>query len=247
VHLLQVWTAPGSNDTWVVFVHGNGADWTQALRLIPSVSAAGYPVAVASYRNDNADSGSTSGRHGFGYDEWQDLEALFNYALGHGALDFALVGYGSGGSVAGALLFESRLADRVVGVALDSPTLSLTTAIEEAWVEEGVPGWTIGWTKAIASMRFGLDLGALDHVARSAEWSAPVLILHGRDEMPSTLDSVEAFAIARGEDALLLTFPGAGPGASWNSDSERYESAVVGFLDQVAGTRSEFESVAPGQ
>ncbi len=244
---LPVWTADGTDDTWVVFVHGNGAGSTEALRLVQAVSAAGYPVVVAAYRNDDAAPSSPDGRHGFGYDEWRDVEAVFEFALGRGALDFVLVGYGSGGSIAGTLLYESRLAERVVGVALDSPVLSLTTAIHDAWVDGGVPAWTIGWTKAIASMRFGLDLGALDHVARSSEWDVPVLILHGRDDETHSLDSAEAFAISRGEDALLITFPGAGPGASWNSDPVRYEGVVVRFLEGVAAARSGFDPVDPGQ
>jgi len=123
--------------------------------------------------------------------------------------------------------------------------LCLGAAIRDSWVDSGVPAWTIGWTKAIASMRFGLDLRALDHVERSSEWQAPVLILHGRDEGASPLDAVEAFAIARGEEALLLTFPGAGPGASWNSDQTRYKAAVIGFLNDAAAAVSEFEPVDP--
>ena len=243
---LPVWVAPGEDDTWVVFVHGNGAGPTEALRFVRVVTAAGYPVVVVTYRNDPGTVAAPEGRHGYGRDEWQDLEAVLNFALARGALDFVLVGYGSGGSIVGTHLYESRLAERVVGVVLDSPMLSLQTAIHDEWVERGVPAWTIGWSKAIASMRFGLDLGAIDHVERSPEWNVPTLILHGRADAVNSLDAVEAFAIARGDEALLLTFPGAGPGASWNSDPTRYESAVIGFLDQTAATRSEYEPVDPG-
>ena len=242
---LPVWTAPGQDDTWVVFVHGNGADRSEALRLVPAVTAAGYPVAVVSYRNDLGTIAVAEGRHGFGRDEWQDLEAALDFALAQGALDFVLVGYGSGGSIVGTHLYESRLAQRVVGAVLDSPMLSLRTAIHDEWVERGVPAWTIGWTKAIASMRFGIDLGAIDHAERSSEWDVPTLIFHGRSDAVNSLDVVEAFAIARGDEALLLTFPGAGPGASWNSDPTRYEAAVIGFLDRVAAGSSEYEPVNP--
>jgi len=242
---LALWTAPGVDDTWVVFVHGNGADQTQALRMIPAVAEAGYPVAIASYRNDEVAGPSPSGTHGYGFDEWRDIQAVIDFGLGNGALDFVLVGYGSGGSIVGTYLYESRSADRILGVVLDSPMLSLATAIEDAWIDQGVPGWTIGWTKAIASMRFGLDLGAIDHVERAAEWTAPVLILHGRDDEVNPLDAAAAFAIARGDDALLLTFPGAGPDALWNTDPTRYEAAVIGFVDDVAATVSAFEPVDP--
>lgn len=244
---LVLWTAPGVDDTWVVFVHGNGADRAQALRMVPAVTAAGYPVAIPSYRNDEGVGPSPTGRHGFGYDEWRDIQTVIDFGLGAGALDFVLVGYGSGGSIVGTYLYESRSADRIVGVVLDSPMLSLATAIEDAWADRGVPGWAIGWTKAIASMRFGLDLGAIDHVERAAEWTAPVLILHGRDDEVNSLDAAAAFAIARGDDALLLTFPGAGPDALWNIDPTRYEAAFIGFVDEVAAAVSAFEPVDPGR
>jgi len=243
---LPVWTAPGEDDTWVVFVHGNGAGRTEALRLVPVVTAAGYPVVVVTYRNDPGTMATPDGRHGYGRDEWQDLQAVLDFALGQGALDFVLVGYGSGGSIVGTHQYESRLAERVVGVVVDSPMLSLRTAIHDEWAERGVPGWAIGWTKAIVSMRFGLDLGAIDHIERSSEWDVSTLIFYGRVDGVNSLDAVEAFAIARGDEALLLTFPGAGPGASWNSDPTRYEAAVIGFLDQVAAEPSQYQPVDPG-
>lgn len=237
---LPAWIASGDDDTWIVFVHGNGADRAEALRLLQPLSEAGYPALVAGYRNDVGAVPSSSERHGYGYDEWRDLEAMVDFALERGAADFILVGYGTGGSIVGTFLYESLRAERVVGVVLDSPVLSLQDAVHDAWRQRGVPGWAIGWTKAIASLRFGIDLGALDHVERASEWEVPTLVLHGREEDAVSLDAVEAFVIAR-DDALLLTFPNAGPGASWNSDPDRYESAVAGFVDEIASPESRFE------
>lgn len=242
---LRAWTAPGDDDTWVVFVHGNGADMTQGLRAAGIASRLGYPTMIVSYRNDDGDPPSESGRHGFGYDEWRDVEAALHYALGSSALDFVVVGFGSGGSIAGVLLYESSLADRVLGVILDAPVLSLDSAIADSWARTGVPGWAIDWTKAIASMRFGVDLDAIDHVERADEWEPPVLIIHDRQAASDSLAQSEAFAIAKGGDALLVTFPGALPGASWNSDPERYEDVMTRFLDRVGAGTSTFEPVDP--
>lgn len=242
---MPAWFIPGEDDTWVVFVHGNGAGRTEALRLAPAVAAAGYPVLVITYRGDADAPPAPDGRHGLGYDEWRDVQAALDFALGAGALDFVLVGYGTGGSIVGTYLYESPDSDRVLGAILDAPMLSLDVAITDAWRDRGIPGWAIAWTKALASMRFGLDLGAIDHVDRAAEWTVPTLILQGRDDAEHPLDSAEAFAIARGSDALLLTFPQAGAGTSWNVDPARYESAVIGFLDSVGAETSEFEPVDP--
>jgi pimeloyl-ACP methyl ester carboxylesterase len=179
--------------------------------------------------------------HGFGYDEWRDLDAAVRFAQTRGAADVVLVGFGSGASVVGAYLAEAREPERVAATVLDGPLLDLNGLIEESWVDKGVPVWAMGWTKAIAAARFGIDFGALDHLERIESWAPPTLILHGRDDARYPLEVSEVFAITKGDQALLLTFPGAGTGQSWNVDPERYESAVLGFLDEEVRGPSRLE------
>lgn len=238
----EAWVTDGIDDTWVVLVHGNGGDRSEALRLLPAVSGAGYPAIVPTYRNDVGAPPSKGSHHGYGHDEWRDVEVAVEYALAAGARDVVLVGYGSGGSIAGTFLYESRHRDRVVAVVLDAPVLSLGITVDEAWAPNQVPGFIVGWAKAFATFRYGVDWAELDHVARVGEWEPPVLLLHGRDDGEAPLRASAEFATARIDSTLLLTFPEAGYGASWNVDSDRYEQAVVRFLADHALGESEFDS-----
>lgn len=235
------WVMEGTDDTWVILVHGNGADRSEALRLLPVLRAAGYPAIVPTYRNDVGAPPSRGEHHGYGRDEWRDVDAAVDLALASGARDLVLVGYGSGGSIVGTFLYESREADRVVAVVLDAPVLSLGISVDEAWAPAQVPGFIVGWAKAMATFRYGVDWAELDHVARSAEWAPPVLILHGREDREAPLRASAEFATSRIDSTLLLTFPGAGYGASWNVDPDRYEAAVTSFLAQHAAGESEFD------
>jgi pimeloyl-ACP methyl ester carboxylesterase len=237
----EAWVTEGIDDTWVIFVHGNRGDRSEALRLLPAVFAAGYPTIVPTYRNDVGAPPSKGAHHGYGHDEWRDIEVAVDYAFAAGARDIVLVGYGSGGSIAGTFLYESRSRDRVVAVVLDAPMLSVGIAVDEAWALQGVPGFIAGWAKAFATFRHGIDWAALDHVSRVHEWDPPVLILHGREDDEAPLRASAEFATARIDTTLLLTFPAAGHGASWNVDQERYEHAVLRFLAEHALGESEFE------
>ncbi|MEE9297855.1 MAG: alpha/beta hydrolase [Acidimicrobiia bacterium] len=239
---LPSWLGEGDDDTWVIMVHGTGFNRAQALRLLPAVQAAGFPVLVPAYRND-VGAPDAGGRHGYGRDEWRDLQAAVNFALALGARDVVLTGFGSGGSIVGTFLYESRLAERVVGVILDAPILSLGAAVDVAWEPSGIPGFIAEWAKAVAALRYSIDWAALDHVARASEWVPPVLILHGREDAVSPLAVSEAFALARPDSTRLLTFPDAGANASWNTDPERYEEIVIGFLAEVAAGPSDFDPV----
>ena len=65
------WVVEGRRDTWVVIVHDKGTnERRQALRMLPALREAGYPVLVASYRNDEGAASSESGRLAWGLEEW---------------------------------------------------------------------------------------------------------------------------------------------------------------------------------
>jgi pimeloyl-ACP methyl ester carboxylesterase len=230
----SAWVMDGIDDTWIVLVHGNGADRSEAYRLLPALARAGYPAIVPTYRNDFGASPSRGSHHGYGHDEWRDVEAAVEHALDNGARDVVLVGFGSGGSIAGTFLYESRLGDRVVGVVLDAPILSLGLTVDEAWAPRQIPGLVVGWAKAVATLRYGVQWAELDHIARAREWQPPVLILHGDDDTEAPIRASDEFAAARSDSTTLLTFPGAGHGASWNADPDRYEQAVTSFLTEHA-------------
>lgn len=230
---LTAWSVPGAADTWVILVHGAGADRSQMVRLLPTIHRAGFPILVPMYRNDDGAPRASHGRHGYGYDEWRDLDAFVEFALDGGAADVVLVGVGSGGSIVAAFLAESVRSDAVSGIVLDSPILDLAGAVESEWRGHNLPGFAAGLAKLLATFRFGIDWSDLDHVAAAVDWRVPVLVLQGLDDEVA-LPAVETLALNRPDLVLLITFPGAGFGWAWNSDPGRYEDALAGFLRRVS-------------
>ena len=49
---LEAWLVPGDGSTWIVAVHGLGADRTEFLRFLSSSDDLDYPTLVVRYRND---------------------------------------------------------------------------------------------------------------------------------------------------------------------------------------------------
>ena len=117
------WELPGTDDTWVVFVHDRGTSRREALRLLFSVNLAGYPSLVITYRNDKGAPASQAGRHALGEDEWEDLEAAVDHVLISGGVDVVIVGHGMGTALASTFVHNSELGHRVQGLIFDAPLL----------------------------------------------------------------------------------------------------------------------------
>jgi alpha-beta hydrolase superfamily lysophospholipase len=233
------WFTSGTDDTWVVLVHGRGSYRREALRLLPAPAGAGYPTLTITYRNDPPAPESPNRHYGLGESEWPDLEAAVRYALLEGARDVILVGYGVGAGITSTFMHESELAERAIGLILDSPLLVPAQRVDEAARAQDVPGFIVGWSKGLATLRFGTDWRGLDQVRRADEFTVPILVLYGTAESEGSLAAASAFAAARPDLVGLVRIPGAGPGEAWNFDAGRYEAAVERFLAEVAAGRSD--------
>ena len=240
--VLPAWLVEGDRDTWVVIVHGKGLDERrQALRMLPALNEAGYPVLVVSYRNDAVAHPSDTGRYGWGYPEWRDLEAALQFADLRGAEDFVLYGYSMGGAITSAFLHESAafiegvtLTDRVSGVILDSPVLDLAGVIETEAEDRGIPGILVAAAKGIAALRFNVDWSALDQVSRTDEFDPrlPILLFHGTADATVPVESSDAFAAAL-PSVQYERVEGADHVYPWNVDPVRYEDLVLRFLARL--------------
>ncbi|MDP2622958.1 MAG: alpha/beta hydrolase [Actinomycetota bacterium] len=231
---LPAWLTPGESDTWVVFVHGAGADRREALRAIPTAQALGLPTLTITYRNDAGAPPSSSGRHGYGRNEWADLEAAVEFAVGEGATHVVLVGYGTGGSIVSVFMRNSRLTEMVSGLVFDSPVLDAGQLVDGLAAGDKVPGFIVDWSRAMASFRFGVEWSALDHIDAASEIAVPVLLFHGTDDAEAPITSSREYIAALGELATMITVPGADHGESWNLDPEAYQSALSEFLQAAA-------------
>ncbi len=231
------WWIDGTEDTWALFVHDLDTGREQALSVLPTFVEHGLPILVISYRNDFGAPPSDGGHHGLGADEWEDVEAAVTFALGAGAVDVVIVGYGSGGSAALTFLRQSVSAERVAGVVLDSPFLDPGAAVDDRTGADNVPGFLSGWGKAMATFRFGVEWAALDQVAAAEDFSTQILLIHGDLDDRTPVRSADAFAAARPDLVRYLRWEGIGHGEAFSSDPDRYTGAVGDFLRRLGVAR----------
>lgn len=230
------WVVEGRRDTWVVIVHDKGTDERrQSLRVLPALREAGYPVLVASYRNDDGAAPSESGRLKWGLEEWSDVEAALRFAQTRGAEEFVLIGYGMGAEIASMFLHESELAGQVVGVVFDAPALDPV-----ALIEDEVPSVFASGARAVAGVRFGMAWDELDQVARADEFDPgiPILLLHGAIDTRAPVRVSDEFAAALSH-VQYERLAGADHMYAWNVGPLAYESALVRFADEVATTTTQ--------
>ena len=226
---IPAWTTAGGDDTWVVFVHDFGVDRTEALRIIGVFADLGLSVIVPALRTD-AEIGEGAARTiDLGSTGWHDITPALEFALDAGAEDIVLFGSGTGASAVLRATSDPRYAGRIAGFVLDAPLLDPAAVADARLGEDKVPGFLVGWAKAAATFRFGLDWTGLDHVAGAAEESRPILILHGSADPRFPVRASEQFAAAA-PNATLVVVPGAGHGEAWNVDPAGYEAALVEFL-----------------
>ncbi|MDZ7728038.1 MAG: hypothetical protein U5Q44_07505 [Dehalococcoidia bacterium] len=122
------WFVPGSNDTWVLFLHGKGASPEESLRILPVVHQLGCPALLLRLpqRWRRSPTGPT-GRYGYGLTEWRDLVAAIDYASLHGARQVVLYGFSMGAGIALSALQNAAERLPVAALVADSPMIDLRT------------------------------------------------------------------------------------------------------------------------
>ena len=215
------------------------------LRILPTLHDLDLPVLAITYRNDEGTLPSESGRYGWGYPEWRDVQAALEFADLRGADDFVLMGSSMGGAITATYLNEAHLeaedhlVDRVRAVVWDSPGLDLEAVVDSAAADQGVPGFISAAAQAISRVRFDVDWNALDQVERAAEFdpTLPILLMHGTLDDTVPVESSDGFAAAL-PTVRYERFDGADHMYPWNTDPARYEAVVEEFLGSVLGDAS---------
>jgi pimeloyl-ACP methyl ester carboxylesterase len=229
------WYIPGERDTWAILIHGEGQDErAQALRILPVLEEAGFPILVVTYRNDTA-APDDGGFYRWGLTEWQDVDAGITYAVTNGAEDYVLYGFGMGATIAMTHLHESDYAGDVLGVVLDSPVLDLGGVVDVIAEERGIPKLVSTAAKAVARVRFGLEWSELNQLDRIDQFDIPMLLLQGTADDVAPVEVADSFAAALPELVTYERFEGAQRTELWNIDAERYNAAVLAFLTELAG------------
>ncbi len=230
---LPGWWIPGESATWALLVPGRGADLRQVLPILPTLSEAGLPVLIVSYRNQPG-APETEGRLAlYGQTEWEDLEAAVRHTRREGARSALLVGYGMGGSVAMGFLARSPLAETVRGVIMDAPVVDVGATVDWEMDRRGVPAVVTDIAKAISSARFGISWSATNYLARADELEVPVLVLHGVEDSSTPIEISRAFAQANPQEITVVAVPQAGHLESWTVDPALYDARVRDFVSRV--------------
>lgn len=224
------WFVDGSGDTWVISVHGRGADRREALRMLPTITKLGFPSLIITYRNDPEAPASPDGFYRFGQTEWEDLEGAVRYAVQHGADKLVLVGYSMGGAIVTNFLYQSPPAERVVAVILDAPMLNFRDTVDRLAWQQGVPWLFTQIAEKLAEIRFDVNWEAMNYLRRADELTAPVLLFQGDADDSVPVETSDALAQARPDLVTYSRVEGAGHVRSWNTDPEAYEAAVRDFL-----------------
>ena len=230
---MPAWFVPGTEPTWVVLVHGKGANRRETLRALPSLVELGLPCLAITYRNDEEAPNSDDSRYGYGRHEWEDLEAAVRYALDYGANQVVLMGFSMGGAISLSFLEKSPLASSVIGVILDAPMLDLRETIALGATKAGVPRRVLPYTNRIASRRYGVDWEEVDYLKRASALTPPILLFHGDADGTVPVSTSDRLAEALPNLVTYVRIRGAGHVRGWNVDRERYTAAVRTFLTKV--------------
>ncbi|MBX9718520.1 MAG: alpha/beta hydrolase [Microbacteriaceae bacterium] len=229
----------GASDAWAVIVHGRGVTRAEGLRAVSVFRGAGYHCLLISYRNDGDAPPSHDGRYALGDEEWRDVEAAVAYARSAGARRIVLMGWSMGGATVLQCITRSPLATSVNGVVLESPVVDWIPTLRFQAAAAGLPPAVRDAALAMlgsgrASSWVGLaepiDFDRLDIVARAAELSIPMLLLHSVDDGYVPSGASIALAAARPDVVRLERFAIARHTKLWNYDPRRWERAIRVWL-----------------
>ena len=234
---LEAWYLPGDGDTWIVAVHGRGADRHELLRMVDSIGDLRYPTLIVRYRNDPGSPTSNDSLVLAGQDEWQDVQAAVDHAIANGATDVVVYGASMGGAI-GLSYVMNETRDVVRGLVLDAPLADLREVIRlrsgEALPVGGVLGDSVlAAGRLVTWLRTGLDFDTVDYVERADEIDVPILLFHGTDDMSVPFSVGESLAQARPDLVDFHPVEDAAHVRAWNEDPEAYDIILTDFLAAI--------------
>ncbi len=236
---IRAWKILASGDTWILHVHGLGADRAESLRLLRPLAEEGYPQLVIDYRNDEGAPADPSGYYRFGETEWEDVAAAVDSLVAEGAEKVVLMGYSTGAAHIFSYLYREP-DEVVIAAVVDSPNIDFEQTVDLGasqrtlpFIGLPIPG-TLVWTaKQIASIRFGVDWEETDYLPEANLLEVPVLVIHGSEDETVPVQSSQDLADARPDLVRISIVPGAGHVRSWNVSGATYEQEVIDFLAEV--------------
>ncbi|MFB7614140.1 alpha/beta hydrolase [Kitasatospora sp. NPDC056181] len=227
---LPAWYLDGKRGTWVVLVHGSGADRQQVLPVLPLLDRLGLPALAVTYRGDAGAPASPDGLDHFGETEWRDVEAAVRLALDSGAGRVVLYGWSLGATIALQTAARSAWASSVSSLILDSPVLDLPATARRGAARSGYRGTAAELGALAVEGRTGVDLADFARIADGTDLRVPTLVLHGPDDPVAPWRAAARLAGRRSDVVSLQPVPGGDHAALWNADPARYEEQLRRWL-----------------
>jgi len=231
------WFIEGSSNTWLIVIHGKkDAPPREALRsypVLPTAAEFGIPALIISYRNDEGAPASPDGFHRYGQTEWQDLQGAVQYAIEHGAERLILMGYSMGGAMILNFLYQSQLADKVVGIILDAPILNFGATVESGAMQLGVPLVFVAIGKFISTLRFDINWEDLNYISRVDQLTLPLLLFHGDADTTVPIEISDSLATRWLSMLAYVPIRDATHIRSWNINPDLYEKEVSRFFQDL--------------
>ncbi|GAA0697627.1 alpha/beta fold hydrolase [Kitasatospora atroaurantiaca] len=227
---LPAWYVPGVRGTWVILVHGPGADRTQALPVLPLLHSLRLHSLTITYRGDRGAPESPDGLGHFGETEWRDVEAAVRFALENGAGQVILYGWSLGATMGLQAAARSSWRESVSGLVLDSPVLDWPATVRRESVRAGVPAPLAELGALAAQGRTKVDLAGFARLARGTDLHVPALLLHSPTDGIAPWKAAERLADLRYDLVSLHPVPDAEHAALWNADPDGYAETLRRWL-----------------
>lgn len=227
---LPAWRLDGKRGTWVILVHGPGADRQQTLPVLPVLHRLGLPVLAVTYRGDQGAPASPDGLGHFGETEWRDVEAALRLALDSGAGRVILYGWSLGATMVLQTAARSAWASSISGLVLDSPVLDWPATARRGAARAGYRGAAAELGALAAEGRAGVDLADFARLADGTDLRVPTLLLHGPDDALAPWRAAARLADRRADVVGLQAVPGGEHAGLWNADPDRYEEHLRRWL-----------------
>lgn len=238
------WVIPGaSSEVWALHVHGLGGLRRGTLRGVKTAYEAGLSSLVVSFRNDGEGPSHGRGRSTLGEEESADVADAIRHAATLGARSVVLFGWSMGAAIVLHLADTFKDGPQIIGVVAESPVLGWRDVLRAGCARLGLPRWcgdaALPWLRSgplsrLVGMTSALRPRKFDWTDPNRRVRLPVLVLHGTSDKTCPISASRLFAAAHPQRVQLEEFRGAGHTTSWNSEPDRWEKTVAGWLDQTA-------------
>lgn len=228
--------------TWAIIVHGHGATRGESLRLLPLLHRLGITALAITYRNDAGAAESADRMMHLGAAEWEDAEAAVVHALEHGARRVILIGLSMGGGIALRASVLSAHRAEIAALVLDSPAVDWhdildhhARALKAPRPLRALALWMMRSPLGARSVRLHepIALEQMHAPFYGEHLDHPTLLLHAMEDTTVPPAPSAVLAHLRPDRVRFVPVERATHTREWNTDPERYERIVAGFLDEV--------------